>query len=69
MGLSAFVRQLPSPDFSMPKKAEAMALLKALLEGGKLTPIIDRAYPLAEVSAALEYLAGGQARGRIVITP
>jgi NADPH:quinone reductase-like Zn-dependent oxidoreductase len=53
----------------MPKKAEAMAQLKALLEEGKLTPIIDRAYPLAEVPAALEYLAGGQARGRIVITP
>jgi NADPH:quinone reductase-like Zn-dependent oxidoreductase len=68
-GLSPFISQLPSPDFSMPKQKEAMALLRELLEAGKLTPVIDRTYPLEEVPDAIRYLQEGQARGRIVITP
>lgn len=46
-----------------------MAALKELLEAGKLTPVIDRTYPLSEVREAMRYLQSGQARGKIIITP
>jgi hypothetical protein len=35
---------------------------------GKLTPIIDRTYPLAQVPEAIRYLAEGNRRGRIIVT-
>jgi NADPH:quinone reductase-like Zn-dependent oxidoreductase len=36
-------------------------------EAGKLSPVIDREYPLAGVPAALRYVGAGQARGKVVI--
>jgi NADPH:quinone reductase-like Zn-dependent oxidoreductase len=66
--LSPFVSQLPSLGFSMPNKKDSMELLKELLEAGKLTPVIDRKYPLGEVPKALRYLEEGHARGKVVIT-
>lgn len=41
--------------------------LKELLEAGKVTPVIDRMYPLSEVPDALRYLEEGHARGKVVI--
>jgi NADPH:quinone reductase-like Zn-dependent oxidoreductase len=49
------------------KKGDLLAL-KELLEGGKLTPVIDRSYPLDQVPEAIRYLAKGHARGKIVVT-
>ena len=69
LAMSLFVSQLRTMRFSMPEKKESMALLKELLEAGKLTPVIDRTYPLKEVPEAMRYLQGGSARGRIIITP
>lgn len=69
MFLSAFVKQLPKPNLSMPSKNETMTVLAELLEAGKITPVIDRAFPLREVSEAIRYLESGRARGRVVITP
>jgi NADPH:quinone reductase-like Zn-dependent oxidoreductase len=66
--LSPFVSQLPSPNFSMPNKKNSMALLRELLEAGKLTPVIDRTYPLGEVSGAIHYLEEGRARGKVVVS-
>jgi len=51
-----------------PFKQEDVAYLKELIEAGKIAPVIDRRYPLAEVPDALRYLEGGQAQGKIVIT-
>jgi NADPH:quinone reductase-like Zn-dependent oxidoreductase len=45
-----------------------MMILKELIESGKLTPVIDRTYPLVEVPDAIRYLEEGHARGKIVIT-
>jgi NADPH:quinone reductase-like Zn-dependent oxidoreductase len=45
-----------------------MALLKELLEAGKVIPVIDRCYPLSEAAEALRYLGEGHARGKVVIT-
>lgn len=42
--------------------------LKELIEAGKVTPLIDRTYPLTEAASAIRYLAEGHARGKIVIT-
>ncbi|CAN5600353.1 NAD(P)-dependent alcohol dehydrogenase [soil metagenome] len=68
VALSPFVSQLPTPNFSMPNKKDSMAVLKELLEAGKLTPVIDRTYPLSEVSEAIRYLEAGHAQGKVVIT-
>jgi len=45
-----------------------LAFVKELLETGQVVPIIDRCYPLSEVSEALRYLGEGHAKGKIVIT-
>jgi NADPH:quinone reductase-like Zn-dependent oxidoreductase len=45
-----------------------LALLKELLEAGKVVPVIDRCYRLSEAAEALRYLGEGHARGKIVIT-
>jgi NADPH:quinone reductase-like Zn-dependent oxidoreductase len=47
---------------------EDMIVLAELIESGKLTPVIDRTYPLAEVSEAIRYLEEGHVRGKVVIT-
>jgi NADPH:quinone reductase-like Zn-dependent oxidoreductase len=39
-----------------------------LLATGKVTPVIDRCYPLDEVPEAIRVLEGGHARGKVVIT-
>jgi NADPH:quinone reductase-like Zn-dependent oxidoreductase len=42
--------------------------LKELLHSGKVKPVIDRRYPLSELSEAIRYLEEGHARGKVVIT-
>lgn len=39
-----------------------------LCQAGKITPVIDKRYPLHEVPEALRYLGEGRAKGKIVIT-
>jgi NADPH:quinone reductase-like Zn-dependent oxidoreductase len=45
-----------------------LVFMKELLEAGKVVPVIDRRYTLAEVPEALGYLGEGHARGKVVIT-
>ncbi len=45
-----------------------LAFLKALLEAGKVVPVIERRYALRETNEAIRYLEEGHARGKIVIT-
>jgi NADPH:quinone reductase-like Zn-dependent oxidoreductase len=68
VALSPFVSQLPTPNFSTPAKKDQLVILKDLLEAGKITPVIDRTYPLSEVPEAVRYLEEGHARGKVVIT-
>ena len=51
-----------------PFKQDDVAFLKELIDASRLAPVIDKRYRLSEVPAALRYLEGGQARGKIVIT-
>jgi NADPH:quinone reductase-like Zn-dependent oxidoreductase len=44
-----------------------LAVLRELLESGKVTPVIDRTYPLGDAAEAIRYLENGHARGKVVI--
>lgn len=44
-----------------------MQILADLMAGGKLTPVIDRRYPLSEAAEAIRYLETGRARGKVVV--
>jgi NADPH:quinone reductase-like Zn-dependent oxidoreductase len=38
------------------------------MQSGKVTPVIDRTYPLSQIAEAIRYLEQGHARGKVVIT-
>lgn len=44
-----------------------LTALGELIEVGKVTPIIDRTYPLTEAAQAVAYVGEGHARGKVVI--
>jgi NADPH:quinone reductase-like Zn-dependent oxidoreductase len=44
-----------------------LLLLKDLVDAGKLTPVIDRSYTLAETPEAIRYVEAGHARGKVVV--
>lgn len=54
--------------FIAKRKKEDLLTLKEYLETGKITPVIDRTYPLREVPEAMRYIGTLHARGKIVIT-
>ena len=45
-----------------------MEILRELLETGKVKPVVDRKYELAETADAFRYLGEGHARGKIIVT-
>jgi NADPH:quinone reductase-like Zn-dependent oxidoreductase len=47
---------------------EDVDFMKDLIEAGKVTPVIDKTYPLSEVPEAIGYVGEGQAKGKVVIT-
>jgi NADPH:quinone reductase-like Zn-dependent oxidoreductase len=65
--LSPFIGQKLGTFVASENAADLIAL-RALIEAGKLTPVIDRTYPLAEAPAAIRHLLDGQARGKLVIS-
>jgi NADPH:quinone reductase-like Zn-dependent oxidoreductase len=64
--LSPFVGQKLGTFISR-ENHEDMIVLKELIEAGKVTPVIDRVYPLSEVADAIRYMRDGRARGKVVI--
>jgi len=65
--LSLFVRQQGRPFVSMPNK-EDLATLKQLAESGKVTPVIDRTYPLSRTPDAIAHVGEGHSQGKTIIT-
>ena len=49
-------------------KAADLQILTELIEANKVTPVIDRTFPLSQVPDAIRYLHAGHARGKVVIT-
>ena len=49
------------------QKKEHLQALTRLIEDGKVTSVIDRRYPFAEISAAVEYSMAGHAAGKVVV--
>ena len=65
--LSPFVSQKLRPLFPYARR-EDLQFLKNVIEAGKVTPVIDRTYPLGETPEAMRYIGEGHARGQVVIT-
>ena len=53
---------------TMKPNQKDLVFMKALLDTGKVAPVIDRCYPLSETADAIRYLETGHARGKVVIT-
>ena len=66
--LSPFVKQDLDVLFAQLSSDELAAIAK-LMEEGKVTPVIDRSYSLAETPDAIRYLETGRARGKVIIVP
>jgi NADPH:quinone reductase-like Zn-dependent oxidoreductase len=64
---SAFSRQNMRMFINKERSAD-LQYLTELIDAGKVTPIIDRTYPLRQTPEAIRYLEEGHSRGKIVIT-
>lgn len=65
--LSPFMRNQGSMYVTKPNNKD-LVILKGLIESGKVTPVIDRTYPLEQIPEALDYAQGGHAKGKVVIS-
>jgi NADPH:quinone reductase-like Zn-dependent oxidoreductase len=45
-----------------------LTILADLMQSGKVTPVIDRTYPLSEIREAVRYVETGRARAKVIIT-
>jgi NADPH:quinone reductase-like Zn-dependent oxidoreductase len=67
LAVARATRRRPAFFVTQPDR-KSLETLRDLLEAGKITPVIDRTYPLGELPAALTYLEAGHARGKVVVT-
>lgn len=49
-------------------KREDFLLLKEMFEQGQVVPVVEKSYPLEQITEAMRYLGTGHARGKLVIT-
>jgi NADPH:quinone reductase-like Zn-dependent oxidoreductase len=45
-----------------------LAIMKEILEAGKVVPVIDKSFPLSEVAEAVRHYENGHPQGKVVIT-
>jgi len=55
-------------NFLVSMKAENLRPLSELLESGRVTPVLDRTYPLSKVAEAIGYVGSGRTRGKVAIS-
>ena len=67
VALSRFVGQRLRMLSSTPRRDD-LATLVELIEAGKVTPLIDRTFPLTQVPEAIGHMLKGGGRGKLVIT-
>ena len=65
--LSLFVPQRIR-SVTLSRSHDDLLALKELVESGRVTPVIDRTYPLSQTPQAFRYFGTGHARGKVVIT-
>jgi NADPH:quinone reductase-like Zn-dependent oxidoreductase len=67
MLISPFISQKMGMMMAQGNKDD-LNILADLMQSGKVTPVIDRTYPLSEIREAVRYLEAGHARGKVIIT-
>ncbi len=67
LATSPFVSQRLRP-FAATDRRDDLVALGELIEAGRVSPVIDRVYPLSEAVAAMRHYGEGHARGKVVIT-
>jgi NADPH:quinone reductase-like Zn-dependent oxidoreductase len=67
MLISPFISQKMGMMMAQGNKDD-LNILADLMQSGKVTPVIDRTYPLSQIREAMKYLEAGHARGKVVIT-
>jgi NADPH:quinone reductase-like Zn-dependent oxidoreductase len=76
--LGGFQRQIFAPlraqlgeqrlvGLAFKERQQDLYTLKALIDAGKLTPVLDKTYPLAAAAEAIRYWERGHARGKVVL--
>jgi NADPH:quinone reductase-like Zn-dependent oxidoreductase len=68
MIVSRLVKERPLLPFLAHRSKDDLIVLTGMIETGSVTPVIDRAYPLAESAEAIRFVEAGHARGKVVIT-
>jgi NADPH:quinone reductase-like Zn-dependent oxidoreductase len=66
LAMSMFVRQRLTTFIAKQRSAD-LERLAELIEAGKVTPSVDRTYPLDRAADAMRYLVAGKARGKVAI--
>jgi NADPH:quinone reductase-like Zn-dependent oxidoreductase len=66
LAVNVVVRQRLRPLPDTWTREHLLAVI-ALIDAGKLTPVLDRTFPLADTAAGLRYLEEGHARGKVVV--
>jgi NADPH:quinone reductase-like Zn-dependent oxidoreductase len=55
-------------NFLVSTNHEDLVVLKDLIEAGKITPVLDRTYPLSRTAEAVDHIGQGHAQGKVAIT-
>jgi NADPH:quinone reductase-like Zn-dependent oxidoreductase len=55
-------------NFLVSMKTDDLLALTELIQSGKVTPVMDRTYPLSEAAEAIRYVGSGRTRGKVAIS-
>jgi NADPH:quinone reductase-like Zn-dependent oxidoreductase len=55
-------------NFLVSTNHDDLVALKELIEAGKVTPVLERTYPLSHAAQAIDHVGAGHAQGKTAIT-